>query len=115
MELLGTAVSQLELSSVVSTQLPAYLVRNSSSNNGQLGISGSGFGGGSDDLRKLLIETQSAVAHNKKLISDAQNIILQADDIHRREDAVSAREKSADEKWQQIQNFKTALDAMANR
>ena len=56
------------------------------------------FGGGNDDLKKLLQETKAAIAYNEKLISDAQNIIEQAKDIDRREERLAKTEAEVDAK-----------------
>ena len=72
LQLLGTAVSQLELSSVVSTQLPVYLVKNNSSLNGQFGIAGSAFSGSGIANNDVVLFASAGVA--SIYIGSASNI-----------------------------------------
>ena len=71
------------------------------------------FGGGSDDLLKMLEDTRAAIAQNQLLISDAQNIVEQAKAISRREDAVAAREAKVEKKWQMLEEIRADLKTMS--
>ena len=64
------------------------------------------FGGGSDDLKKLLQETKAAIAYNEKLISDAQVIMERADEIRAREERIEKRAAEADVKFAKLEEIR---------
>ena len=74
-----------------------------------------GFGSGNDDLKKLLEDIREAIAHNERLISDAQVVIQRADDVLAREDRIEKRAVEADEKWAKIKEFGAELDALVKK
>ena len=69
------------------------------------------FGGGSDDLKKMLAETRDAISHNERLIADAQVIVERAKDIQRREDDVTARESVVGAKWKKLEEIREGFAA----